>query len=183
MRGRIIFAGFVFTGPRSIQNVLLYIMKTVKELTFGEFGLEGKFYFKLFKQWIGLLVDGQASASYAKSCIDYANNISTESVVRLFSISDNYRSDILTITGQTSPRINSRKSLAKLIQPKLLMVPAGINNSKRVAHFELDCDWEREHGMEWIIVENKIKYVGSFASMNPHGKFVKTDVHNYVNRV
>jgi hypothetical protein len=59
----------------------------------------------------------------------------------------------------------------KHIFPSLLIVPFSNGLNEPVIHLELNCTWEEEHGMEWIIRGNKVLYVGSFNGEDPMGDF------------
>lgn len=51
------------------------------------------------------------------------------------------------------------------------MVPACEADSEPVLHMEMNCDWEEEHGMEWIVRGDEILYVGQFTGENPMRDF------------
>ena len=45
------------------------------------------------------------------------------------------------------------------------------------------CGWEPEHGIEIVIKDNKILYVGAFEGCTPWDDFPKDDEYNYVNLI
>lgn len=53
------------------------------------------------------------------------------------------------------------KQVLEYVNPILLIIekPEG---EGIVLHLELNCDWEEEHGMEWLIRDDEVLYVGSF---------------------
>lgn len=154
-------------------------MKTVRNLSFDEFGLSGEFYFKLFKSWIGLFIANRSTPEYAASCITMANGLNTALLNQLFVASNAYREHQLKISGNEVKRITTRKGLSQLIEPRRLIIPEPDRGKTPVAHFELNCRWELEHGMEWIIRGESLLYVGEFCGQNPFRKFSTADSSNF----
>jgi len=46
-------------------------------------------------------------------------------------------------------------------------------------HLELKCSWEVEHGMEWLIRNDKVQYVGAFEGLDEWENYSCKQPGNY----
>ena len=128
---------------------------------------EGKVHFNLFNKEIDFVVEDNDSIEYAKKCVKYLNKIEKEIVIKLCNASIRYYNYVLKQLGNTVKFFESPMDVLTQIDPVLLIIPALEDNSDPIIHLELNCDWEAEHGMEWIIREGNILYVGPFSGEDP----------------
>lgn len=141
---------------------------------------EAQVWFDLFDRYIDLYADDKKSFSwdYAEQCAIYLNSLSEALVDRLCVASINYCNTFLEDTGQKLIRFSDRRDVLPLITPITLIIPEQLRNEP-VIHLELNCKWEPEHGMEWIIRGERILFVSAFEGEDPWGEFADADEYNF----
>lgn len=148
-------------------------MKNIKDLKEYEFGLEGLFYSNLFSKEIRVAIDDDSSVDFAESCIDYFNSFDDRLINDICEASIRYCNDFLEAIGEEQRDFNKVRDILELIYPSALIVPYPEQGAKPVVRMELNCEWEVEHGMEIIVREDKLLYLGAFNGEDPW--------HNYEN--
>ena len=151
------------------------IIKSIKE---GEFGLEGEVFFSLFDKDIALSAE-DTEISFAEQCATYLNDLPSEVIQNLCEASIRYCNSFLEAIGEPQKTFNNPSEILPLIYPSVLLVPYPEIPNKPVIHLELNCEWEEEHGMEWVIRDNKVLYVGAFNGEDPWSDYTKKQVWNY----
>jgi hypothetical protein len=144
----------------------------------NKYGYSGKMQFVLFNKEIEVALDG-GTIDYAEKCAKYLNELSENVIQDLCAASIRYCHAIQKVNG-TAPQIfQSPKDVLRHINPSLLIVPELVDITELIIHLELNCTWEVEHGMEWIIRNDKLLYVGAFNGENPLGDFTKKGDWNF----
>ncbi|MBO1583058.1 hypothetical protein [Bacillus sp. XF8] len=142
----------------------------IKNLKTNEYSeLEGEAYFELFDQNILVYIDQDADIEYAELCITYLNSLSEELINKLCKASIRYCNEFLDDIGEDIIEFSKLTDVLPHITPNTICIPNPKNNSEPVIDLELNCTWEEEHGMEWIIRSGKVMYVGAFNGINPYG--------------
>lgn len=135
--------------------------------------LQGECFFTLFDCYIEFYADDDADLSYATSCVERLNHLDAQIVDELCLASIRYHN------ASEPVAFDNPRDVLKLISPCALMVPNPENGSEPVIHLELNCSWEAEHGMEWLIRGNEVLYVGHFNSVDSWGDYRVKDRWNY----
>lgn len=153
------------------------LIKNVRNELYGQ---EGEVYFALFDKYISFSNWKTARDTYVVECGEYLNSISfNDSIINhLCEASIRYCNDVLDTIGEEFKHFENLKDVLILVEPNLLIIPDS-KRSTPVIHLELNCEWEEEHGMEWIIREDKVLYVGAYNDENPWGEFNNKDSWNY----
>ncbi|WP_010247710.1 DUF6985 domain-containing protein [Acetivibrio cellulolyticus] len=152
----------------------------LKNVRVGRFGLEGELYFELFKKDISFSTDDEdVTIEYIEKCATYLNSITGDVINFLCEASIRYCNDVLNMIGEEPKKFKNTSDVLELIYPSVLIVPMPENGNEPVIHLELNCDWEEEHGMEWIIRDNTVLYVGSFNGEDPWGDYSIKESWNY----
>ena len=133
----------------------------LKNLHKGEFGLEGTVSFNRFGVDILVLIEDGVDIPYAEQCVAALNSLCETTIDLLCKYSEKYCRDFCESVGEECPEINTPRDILQYIYPLALIVDKP-QDSDVVVHLELNCEWEPEHGMEWIIKGKEILYVGSF---------------------
>jgi len=154
-------------------------MELIRNLREGEFGLEGESYFQRFSTYIKVYADEEANEAYIKICAAYMNSLESNIIEALCKASIRYCDDVLKMTGQAERVFSQPCDVLQLIQPSSLIVPDPENGSDPVVHLELECEWEDEHGMEWLVRDGEVLYVGSFNDVNEWGNYSVKESYNY----
>jgi hypothetical protein len=151
----------------------------VRNIHEGDYGQEGEVYFSLFEKYITLFNWHGADDTYVMKCAHSLNNLSEVVIDHLCIASIRYCNDFLAGTGQEPKQFNTSRDILPLIYPSSLSVPNTKDPAIPVIHMELNCEWEEEHGMEWIIRNDKVLYVGAYNGSDPWGEFEPKDSWNY----
>ncbi|BFM18395.1 hypothetical protein R50073_45780 [Maricurvus nonylphenolicus] len=154
-------------------------MELIRNLQEGEFGLEGEAYFQHFSTYIKVYADEEANEAYIKICAEYMNSLDANIIEALCKASIRYCNDFLKMTGQPERGFAQLGDVLKLIQPNSLIVPDPENGNEPVVHLELECEWEVEHGMEWLVRSGEVLYVGGFNDVNEWGNYSEKASYNY----
>lgn len=153
--------------------LLLRNIENVKE------GQEGEVYCRLFHQYIKLYSWKGAGMGYIEKCAAYLNSLSDEIIDRLCEASIRYCNDFCDMVGEEPKKFENVRDVLKLIQPNGLSIPKPKDENTPVIDLELNCDWEEEHGMQWIIRNDEVLYVGAYNGENPWGDFTEKKEWNY----
>lgn len=141
--------------------------------------LQGEFYFSLFNQNIKFCADNKATIEYVQACVEYLNTLDDRVIDALCLACIRYRDDFCEMIGKEILALSNPRDVLSQVTPKSLIIPTPEIGDKPVAHLELDCDWEEEHGMEWIIRDDLVLYVGSYNNQNPWWDYSDKDSWNY----
>jgi hypothetical protein len=145
-------------------------VELIKNTQTGEFGIEGEVFIGIFDKYITLAVEDD-NLIYSKKCAAYLNELPESLLKELCEASIRYCNDFLEAIGEAVMVFEKAEDVLKHIYPSVLMVPFPDGITDPVIHMELNCSWEEEHGMEWVIRGNKVLYVGAFNGENPLGNF------------
>ncbi|WP_322903154.1 DUF6985 domain-containing protein [Paenibacillus sp. SGZ-1009] len=104
--------------------------------------------------------------AYAERCAEAFNTLHPSLLRQLCQYSYDYCIDFCDYVGETPPPIGQLEHILHYIAPMSMEItpfPTAYNadNAEPVLHLELECEWEPEHGLEWLIRGDEILYVGS----------------------
>jgi hypothetical protein len=143
------------------------------------FSLEGEVYLELFDKYVGFVVEDTATLEYVVRCAEYFNSMEAVLIDSLCEACIRYCNGFLEMVGEEPRTFKSLRAVLEAVSPSVLIVPDLEDLDEPVIHMELNCDWEVEHGMEWVIRGNKVLYVGSFTGEDPWAEFLEKDSWNY----
>lgn len=154
-------------------------MDFLNNISPGEDGTEGEVFFGLFDRSIRFMVEGSADLAYVKKCAAYLNGLTPEVIAELCLASIRYCNDFLSLVGEPEKSFARPADVLLLIDPVTLLVPEPEDGDEPVVHLELNCEWEEEHGLEWLVRNNRVLYVGAFQGVNPWRDFSAKESWNY----
>ena len=153
-------------------------MELIKNIEKGEFGLEGEVFFRKFDKYIALSIEDD-NIKFAQKCAEYLDALTDEIVEILCEASIRYCNSFLDAIGEPARTFERKLDVLELICPSILLIPYPENQNEPVIHLELNCEWDPEHGMEWVVRENKVLYVGAFNGEDPWSEFSQKETWNY----
>lgn len=154
-------------------------MELIRNVKTGRYGLEGEVFFALFDKYIGLSSDDSTSLEYVAKCAHYLNSLNPAVIDSLCLASIRYCNDFLSAVGEERRVFVNPRAILGIIYPSVLLVPAPAGSGEAVVHLELNCEWEEEHGMEWIVRGDEVVYVGAFNGEDAWGDFSTKEGWNY----
>ncbi len=159
-------------------------MKLIKNIAYRSINLEGEVFFPLFERYIRFSThnyEGNADLdlTYVNQCAAYLNSLSDDLINRLCQGSIMYCNYYLDeYLGEDQKEFINCRDVLSLITPLNLSIPK-MKRNEPIVHLELDCEWEPEHGMEWIVRGDRVLYIGSFESEDPWDEFPERE--RYIN--
>jgi len=140
--------------------------------------LEGRVYSDLFKHHINFFAEHR-DVEYAKACAEYLNLFSSDLIDQLCRASIRYCNEFLEEVGEPVIEFASIRDVLKIVSPNFINIPEPNENKNPVIHMDLNCEWEPEHGMEWIIRDGEVLYVGQYSAEDPWADYSVKDKWNY----
>lgn len=154
-------------------------MNYIQDITQTSNGWEGQVYCGVYDKFIGLLVHEGANVEFANACAGLLNELPDPVIDHLCRASVRYCTEFLSQVGEPAMKFDSMRSVLDRIDPRFLIVPAPDEAGKPVVHMELNCDWDEEHGLEWLIRDGAVLYVGGYTGCQEYGSFERRDPWNY----
>lgn len=137
-------------------------MSIIKDIKRAENFYEGKVFYNLFGIEIDVVIDLEsADFEYAEKCARALNNMSEEVIGKLCEYSVLYCEDYCDEIEEEPPTIESERDILHYIHPESLTVDIP-QDERIVIHLALNCDWNEEHGLEWLVKDDEILHVGPF---------------------
>ena len=132
-----------------------------------------------------ILRGDEALLSYAERCAAYFEALPDDVAEQLEVCSLRYYEDMKQFCPSDDPDFPfdvTREKLGDFIKPRCLIVRKPPEESVIGFGVELDCAWEKAHGLEWVIRGGEVLYVGDFMGVSPwYEDFVyETDCRSYV---
>lgn len=145
-------------------------MPYIRNLRENESGkMEGEVYFSAAKQDIIVIFDKKVPIDYVKMQIEYLQSLDDKVIQKMCYYANLYRKDIM----EECPDKDYPQGLERIEDPLELFEYMGITSLKvdlyknegvekvRVLNLTGWCDWEEENGIEWLIKEDEVVYVGA----------------------
>ena len=145
----------------------------------GFWPLQGEAFITLFDQYVAFAVEDTSGIEYVERCVEYFNTLDSEIIDEICLACIRYCNDLLEEVGQEVKQFNTPRDVLSLVSPTTLIIPNEEIPGMAVAHFELECEWEPEHGMEWIIRDKRVLYVGGFNGSDPWGEYLEKSSYNH----
>lgn len=143
------------------------------------YNVEGKCTFLLFNQEIDVYVEDGSSIAYAETCVQYLNTMPNELITQLCEASLRYANDFNEAVGDEPLIVKKPTDILQHISPGSVIIPEPENENQPAFSLSLSCSWEEEHGLEWVIRDGKLMYVGAFEYMDPYGDCDIDSEYNY----
>ena len=118
----------------------------------------GEVYWRLYRRYISLFIENEADDAYAWRC------------ARALDALDD---------AVSAEEVAPARGVLERIEPGELIVPDPEQGDEAVIHLSLNCEWDREHGMEWIVRGGEVLYVGPFHGEDPWRDFTVKEPWNY----
>jgi hypothetical protein len=155
------------------------IKHKIKDIVKNEYHeVEANVYFNLFKKDISIS-SYEDDIEYIQSCADLLNSFDEKLIEQLCLSCIRYCNAVLNFMDEPIKKFDNIRDVLKLIYPSVLLIPETPQSREPVVHMELNCQWEIEHGMEWVIRGDKILFVSSFNGEDPWRDFDDDDDFNF----
>jgi hypothetical protein len=149
---------------------VIELLKDVVATPDGPFAVEGRVYCRPFGRYIAFAVEDAASMDYVRRCAEHLDALPEPTLLALCEASIRYCNEFRSLTGEPPLAFASAYDVLALVDPNTLLIPDELR-PEPVVHLELNCDWEPEHGLEWIVRDSRVLYVGGFNGGNPWAEY------------
>ena len=163
-------------------------IRNIKENESGR--MEGEVDLGAIKQNIIVMFDKKAPIDYVKSQLEYLWSLDDKIIKKMCFYADLYRKDIM----EECPDQDYPEGLERVKDPLELWEYMGITSLKvdlyknedvkkvRVLNLIGWCDWDEENGIEWLIKEDEVVYVGANDWVNIWYSPYEDNLFNYVSK-
>ena len=172
---------------KKVEEVARYQTKdhqVIRDLQVRPFGkdnsyIEGKVYCKLWDTEIDVDVYEDVPLDYVEKCAETMNSMPeelTDAICRaakkyciefMDEISDEWREEIEQKMGVTVNENTPPMEMLKYFSVGTVVVDVPEDPSRVGYQLSGNCDWEEEHGMEIVILDDKLVYLGEFTGESP----------------
>lgn len=124
----------------------------------------GGVFFSLFDTDVDVLVDGGADAGYVRRCLAVIADMPKGLEDQLRAATSRYR--------KANRRFWSVLRIGDVfgsVSPECITVgpcPDGVEEQVAFS-VELECSWDEEHGLEWVVRDDTVVYVGPMLGYGP----------------
>lgn len=163
-------------------------MNIINSLDINDFGeMEGKIYCKPLAKELFIEFPQEVEIEYVERMIKYLNELDNNVINKLCEYSIKYCKDIM----YEYPYINysfTLKDIKKVtdildyISIERLRIDKCEENNENILALNLSgsCEWSEEGGIEWLIKDNIVTYVGRWDDLNIWHSPVEDEYGNYV---
>lgn len=144
----------------------------------GEF--EADAYINLFEKEIEIHFESEEDIAYAELCVAHFNTLSEEQITQICEAAIRYCNEFLEEIDEEPQIFATPRDVLKEITPRGMQIAQPVNRSVPIIDLELDCSWEEEHGMQWVIRGDKVLYVGAYEGVDPEGDCGAGEDGNYI---
>ena len=161
-------------------------MDLIKNLVENEFEeMEGEVYFNYLKKDISILFDKEVPMEYVVKNINYLNSLDESVILSLCEYSNRFCQrmmhnypDVSYPTGLN--QINNPIEILNFMEILRLKVDMYDDDSISVLNLSGSCDWDEDNGIQWLIKDDKVVYVGPWDDLNFWYANLDNEFTNYV---
>ena len=160
------------------------IINNIKETKYDSY--EGKIIFPLFNKEIGISFDKDVDLEYAEKCAEYLMHLSDKVIDDLCESAISYYEDYVREDcrfEENMPLHITGREILDYMDPVVVIISKPPTNNNIGFNMELNCVWEEEHGMSWIVRDDKTIYMSWFDTISPWKEkgFYKEANYNFAN--
>lgn len=156
----------------------------VRNICKGEFGMEGKVYFRLFDKYIDLSFAEDIPMEYVEKCAQKLNSLDEEIVLVICKYSIDFCEDVMINYDEVNypeclAELSCNTDILKYIQPISLIVDEPDDMKIAAINLYCKCAWDTDNDMQILINNDKVIYVGVYDGLDPWQKKL-SEWGNYV---
>ena len=160
-------------------------MELIRGIHENEFGkMEGEVYFGYIKEYIGLSFKKNVPIEYVEKTAELLNELSEEKINEICTYSMAYYKDTLECYPDIAEdidmeNVNSATDILKHMEFGMLVVNLSEDMNQVGLNLEGSCEWAEDDGIQWIIKNDKIVYVGPWHFQNMWRAKYEDDLWNF----
>ena len=138
-----------------------------------------KVFFSLFNCYIPIIDESEE-----RGCVENSgtalNNLPQETVSSLCNSTIKYCHAIEKALNKPLSKFNDSSDILKMLSPSALIVPWPENENDTLISIEFNCEFEEEHGLQWLLLNSRLTYVGPFQGISPYEGLAQSAEVNFV---
>lgn len=138
------------------------MINVIENLIKDEHGMYGNMHCKWLEQQLEVMIAEDVSIEYASLCADSLNSINDNLINDICRAAIAYAEEFCEMVGQEPPKVNAIRDILQYIEFGTLQIDEPEDESIPVVHLGGGCDWEPEHGIEMIIRNGELIYLGAY---------------------
>ncbi len=147
------------------------LIKDIREYEFDDTQMAGSVYFGYLGDYIDLRFDKDIPMDYVIKTAEKLNTVTEEIMNTLFERSIIYCRSKVESYGYLKRKIRLNKlekpsDILKYMEIDGLIVNLPEDMSQVAINLEGSCDWEEEDGIQWLIRDDTVVYVGPWADID-----------------
>lgn len=147
----------------------------IRDICKGEFGMEGKVYFKLFDKYIDLSFAEDIPMEYVEKCVQKLNSLNEDIVSKICKYSMDFCKDVMINYDEVEyanglTELSYNIDILKFIQPISLTVDEPDDMEIATINLYCKCAWDTENDMQILINNDKVIYIGVYDGLDPWQK-------------
>ncbi len=165
-------------------------MEYIKNLHENEFGeLEGEVYFNYIGKYITIEIEEDVPQDYVDKQVKYLNSVDEDIILCLCENSLKFcMAEMKEYPNKGYSEglfeVSQVKDILKFMDVMRLRVDMCEEEDAdtNVLNLSGSCEWDKENGIQWLIKENEVIYVGRWDDLNIFYSDVSDPICNYVLR-
>ena len=161
-------------------------MNLIKNLVENEFEqMEGDIYFNFLKKDISILYEKEVPMEYIIKSIEYLNSLDQNVMRSLCEYAKKFSRKMINNYPDVNYPIglkNISEALEILNYMEILRLKVDMykDDSIRVLNLSGSCAWDEDNGIQWLIKEDKVIYVGPWDDLDIWYADLDNEFTNYV---
>lgn len=160
----------------------------IYDVTKTEYGIEGKMHCTLFDKEIEVAMEESVDLQYAEQCAADLNSLPPQTIAAICEACKAYFMHYVTEFGLTPDEISTpvtadtpAEKILNCISFGALEVdePADKGIGYRISGW---CEWEREHGLELLLLDRKLLYCGPYEGRYAWFEPMRNDEWNFASQ-
>lgn len=137
-------------------------MEVIEDLSKEEHGRSGTIRSKLAGKNLEVWIEEYVSIEYVNLCAKSLNSIDDSLIEDICKAAISYSEGFCEMVGQEPPKIEKMRDILQYIEFGSMLVDEPEDNLIPVVHLTGGCEWEPEHGIEVIIRNGELIYLGAY---------------------
>lgn len=138
------------------------LMKVIEDLSKEEHGMSGTVRSKLADKNLEVWIEEDVSIEYVNLCAKSLSSIDDNLIEDICKAAISYSEDFCEMVGQEPPKIEKMRDILQYVEFGSMLVDEPEDKSVPVVHLTGGCEWEPEHGIEVIIRNGELIYLGAY---------------------
>lgn len=133
----------------------------IEDLEQEDSGRSGVVYCQWLETELEVWIEEDVTVEYANFCAKALSSMNDQLIDDLCKAAIVYAEDFCELVGQEPPKVETVRDILRFIDFYNMLVDEPEDSTIPVVHLTGNCEWEPEHGVEVVIRDGKLMYVGA----------------------